>query len=136
MRAERGYADYLGVVERLRLETPREPRILTLANWLIDTPFADVVYPSAFEAARDARRWGSPAILSDSDAVFQPHKIERSGLWRAFDDRVLIYVHKERELEDVARQYPARRYARIDEKLRVLAAFALSATIANAAKPL
>ena len=122
LRGELGYADYLGAIERLRREAPREMRILSLSNWLIDYPFADLVYPGAFEAARHARRWGTPAILSDGDAVFQPHKIERAGLRRAFDDRALIYVHKEHELDDVARRLPARRYALIDDKLRILAA--------------
>lgn len=58
----------------------------------------------------------------DGDAVFQPRKVERSGLWRAVDNRVLIYVHKERELKYVERLYPANHYVLIDDKLRILAA--------------
>ncbi|MBV9543826.1 MAG: HAD family hydrolase, partial [Chloroflexi bacterium] len=65
---------------------------------------------------------GTAVILSDGDAVFQPRKVERSGLWRAFDDRVLIYIHKELELDTVARLYPADHYVLIDDKLRILSA--------------
>ena len=68
------------------------------------------------------QQWGTPVILSDGDAVFQPRKVERSGLWQAFDNRVLIYIHKEEELDDVARLYPAGHYVMIDDKLRILAA--------------
>ena len=120
LRAELGYADYLGALERYRLEALHDPRILHMACWLIDYPFADRVFPGAFDAVAHVRRWGDPVILSDGDAVFQPRKIERSGLWREFEGRVLIYIHKERELNDVERWRPARRYVLIDDKLRIL----------------
>ena len=98
------------------------PRCCEWRNWLVDYPFADRLYPGALEAVRHVERWGEPVILSDGDAVFQPRKVERSGLWRAFEDRVLIYVHKEQELADVERWHPARRYVMIDDKLRILTA--------------
>jgi hypothetical protein len=91
-----------------------------MANWMVDYPFADRLYPGALQAVKHARQWGPAVILSDGDAVFQPRKVERSGLWRAFEDRVLIYIHKEEELDDVERFYPARRYVMIDDKLRIL----------------
>lgn len=122
IRDETGYADYLGALERYRLEALHDPRVLSLANWLIDYPFGERIYPGAFDAVRHVAQWGEAVILSDGDAVFQPRKVERSGLWRAFDGRVLIYVHKEHELDDVERQHPARHYALIDDKLRILAA--------------
>jgi hypothetical protein len=68
------------------------------------------------------QQWGPAVILSDGDAVFQPRKVDRSGLRRAVDDRVLIYIHKERELADVERLYPAKHYVLIDDKLRILTA--------------
>lgn len=120
LRGELGYADYLGALERYRGETIHDPRVLHMANWLIDYPFADRLYPRALEAMRHARRFGRVVILSDGDAVFQPRKVERSGIWKAADDNVLIYIHKEQELEDVERLYPARRYVMIDDKLRIL----------------
>jgi len=98
----------------------REPKLPAMANWLLDYPFADHLYPGALEAVAHIRQWGAAAILSDGDAVFQPHKIARSGLWRAFDGQVMIYVHKELELDDVARRRPASRYVLIDDKLRIL----------------
>src|SRR5262249_45670459 len=58
----------------------------------------------------------------DGDVVFQPRKIQRSGLWDAVEGRVLIYIHKEQMLDAVQRCYPARGYVMIDDKLRVLAA--------------
>ena len=122
LRAELGYADYLGALERYRLEALHDPRILDMACWLIDYPFADRLFPGALDAVAHVRRWGDPVILSDGDAVFQPRKIQRSGLWREFEGRVLIYIHKEQELNDVERWRPARRYVLIDDKLRILAA--------------
>jgi FMN phosphatase YigB (HAD superfamily) len=71
---------------------------------------------------RHVQQWGPVVILSDGDAVFQPRKVERSGLWHAFDSRVLIFVHKERELDYVEQLYPADHYVLIDDKLRILAA--------------
>jgi hypothetical protein len=119
---ELGYADYLGALERYRTEDLHCPALLRMANWLVDYPFADRLYPGALDAIRHARQWGPTVIFSDGDAVFQPRKVERSGLWRAFEDRVLIYIHKEEELDDVERFYPARRYVAIDDKLRILTA--------------
>jgi FMN phosphatase YigB (HAD superfamily) len=120
LRGELGYADYLGALERYRIEELHNPAVLQMSNWLVDYPFADRLYPGALAAVKHLRRWGATVILSDGDAVFQPRKVERSGLWRAFDDRVLIYVHKERELDDVERLYPADHYVMIDDKLRIL----------------
>jgi hypothetical protein len=120
LRSELGYADYLGALERYRLEDLHDPRVLRTANWLVDYPFADRLYPGALEAVAHARQWGPTVVLSDGDAVFQPRKVDRSGLWRAFEDRILIYIHKEQELDDVEHWYPARHYVLIDDKLRIL----------------
>jgi FMN phosphatase YigB (HAD superfamily) len=120
LRTELGYVDYLGALERYRLEALHRPEILRMSNWMIDYPFADRLYPGAMEAVRHVRQWGLPVVLSDGDAVFQPRKVERSGIWKEFEDRVLIYVHKEEELDDVERLYPARHYVLIDDKLRIL----------------
>jgi FMN phosphatase YigB (HAD superfamily) len=115
-----GYSDYLGALEHYRIEELHSPALLRMANWMVDYPFADRLYPGALAAVRHVRRWGPAVILSDGDAVFQPRKVDRSGLWQAFEDRVLIYVHKEEELEDVERFYPSRHYVMIDDKLRIL----------------
>jgi len=122
LRGELGYADYLGALQRYRLDDLHRPELLRMSNWLVDYPFADRLYPGALDAVRHVQQWGRPVILSDGDAVFQPRKVERSGLWRAFDGRVLIYVHKEQELDDVRRFYPADHYVLIDDKLRILSA--------------
>ena len=118
--SELGYADYLGALERYRLEDMHDPKILHVAPWLVGYPFAGRVYAGALDAVAHVGRWGRQVILSDGDAVFQPVKIDRAGLRRAFDDRVLIFVHKERELAAVERLHPARRYALIDDNLRIL----------------
>ncbi len=122
LRGELGYADYLGALERYRVEDLRDPRLLLMSSWLVDYPFADRLYPGALDAVRHVQKWGRPVVLSDGDAVFQPRKVERSGLWKAFDGAILIYIHKEEELDDVERLYPAKRYVLIDDKLRILAA--------------
>ncbi len=121
LRSELGYADYLGALERYRVEDLHRPEVLKMSSWLVDYPFADRLYPRALNAVKHVQQWGTTVILSDGDAVFQPRKVERSGLWRAFEDRVLIYVHKEQELDDVTRLYPADHYVMIDDKLRILA---------------
>lgn len=121
LRGELGYADYLGALERYRLEELHDPRILRMSNWLVDYPFNDRLYPGALDAVKTVRSWAPSAILSDGDAVFQPRKVQRSGLWHAFDGHVLIYIHKEEELDDVERFYPAKHYVMIDDKLRILA---------------
>ena len=122
LRAELGYADYLGALERYRVEDLHRPEVLRMSSWLVDYPFADRLYPRAIEAARHVQAWGKAVILSDGDAVFQPRKVERSGLWSAFDGNVLIYIHKEQELDDVRRFYPANHYVLIDDKVRILSA--------------
>ncbi len=122
LRSELGYVDYLGALERYRVEALHRPELLRMSSWLVDYPFAERLYPGAFEAIAHGRRFGPPVILSDGDAVFQPRKVERSGLWGVVEDRVLIYIHKEDELANVERFYPARHYVLIDDKLRILAA--------------
>jgi hypothetical protein len=120
LRNELGYVDYLGALERYRIEAMHHPELLRMSSWLVDYPFADRLYPDALRAVRHVQQWGIAVVLSDGDAVFQPRKVERSGLWHAFDDRVLIYIHKEQELADVERLYPADHYVLIDDKLRIL----------------
>jgi FMN phosphatase YigB (HAD superfamily) len=122
LRLELGYADYLGALERYRLEELHDPRVLRMANWLVDYPFAERLYPGALEVIKHICQWAPVVILSDGDAVFQPRKVERSGLWAAVAGNVLIYVHKEEMLVDVERLYPADHYVMIDDKLRILSA--------------
>ncbi len=122
LRSELGYADYLGALQRYRSEYPRDLRLLTVSRFLIDYPFANRLFPNALDALQHARTWGRVALLSDGDVVFQPRKVDRAGLAEAVGDHVMIYVHKELELGDVARRYPARHYVLVDDKLRILAA--------------
>jgi FMN phosphatase YigB (HAD superfamily) len=120
--AELGYTDYLGALQRYRLEDMCDPRLLMMSSFLVDYPFANRLYPGSLDALARVRPWGAPVILSDGDVVFQPRKVQRSGLWGAVEGRVLIYVHKEQMLNDVERRYPARHYVMVDDKLRILTA--------------
>lgn len=120
LRTSLGYADYLGALQRFRDAYPHDTHMLSISEWLISYRFADRLYPRALEVVAHCRRLGQAAILSDGDVVFQPHKIRRSGLWQAFGGDVLVYVHKERELAEVERRYPADRYVLVDDKLRIL----------------
>ena len=122
LREELDYVDYLGALERYRLERLHDPRVLGLSLWLVDYPFAERLYPDALQVLRHVQRGARAVILSDGDAVFQPRKIARSGLWEAVEGQVLIYVHKEHTLADVERHYPARRYVVVEDKPRILAA--------------
>ncbi len=121
LRAELGYTDYLGALQRYRLGE-HDPRLLMVSSFLVDYPFANRLYPGSLDAIEHLRQWGLTVILSDGDVVFQPRKVQRSGLWDAVEGRVLIYIHKEQMLDDVTERYPARHYVMVDDKLRILAA--------------
>ncbi len=122
LRAELGYADYLGALQRYRIEQPREPKLLEVSYFMINYPFANRLYPESLDAVEHAKELGRAAILSDGDVVFQPRKVDRSGLYDMFEGHVLIYVHKEAELADVEAKYPAEHYVMVDDKVRLLAA--------------
>ena len=122
LRSELGYADYLGALQRYRLENLDDPQLLLMSSFLVDYPFPKQLYPGALAALEHCRRIGPTVVLSDGDVVFQPRKIQRSGIWDAVEGRVLIYLHKEKMLESVARRYPARHYVMVDDKVRILAA--------------
>lgn len=122
LRSQLGYADYLGALQRYRFENPRDAHFLEISSFLIDYQFATRLYPGSLSVIERLRSWGTAVILSDGDAVFQPRKIKRSGLWDAVEGHVLIYIHKEKMLDDVERKYPADHYVMVDDKLRILAA--------------
>jgi FMN phosphatase YigB (HAD superfamily) len=117
-----GYRDYLGAVQRYWLEHPEDLGSLTMAAYLLDYPFADRMYPQALDVLTRLRTWGRTVVLTDGDAVFQPHKVRRSGIHKAVGGEVVVYVHKEDELDDIERRYPAGRYVVVDDKLRILTA--------------
>ena len=121
LRKELGYADYLGALQRYRLGANNDPRLLKMSCFLMDYPFANRLYPGSLEVIEHFGKLGPTVILSDGDVVFQPRKIQRSGLWDAVGGRVLIYIHKESMLADVEQRYPARHYIMVDDKLRILA---------------
>lgn len=122
LRREVGYADYLGALQRYRLTDLADTRLLLMSSFLVDYPFATRLYPGALEVIAHLNTWATTVILSDGDVVFQPRKIQRSGLWAAVDGRVMICVHKEQMLDAVAARYPARHYVMVDDKLRILSA--------------
>lgn len=122
LRAALGYADYLGALQRYRIEQSSDPHILAISSFLVNYPFANRLFPNVLDVVEWCKAWGTPVILSDGDVVFQPRKIERSGLFESVEKNVLIYIHKEHELADVARRYPADHYVLVDDKLRILAA--------------
>ncbi len=122
LRAELGYADYLGALQRYRIENPHDPHFLQVSFYLVDYPFANRLFPGALDVIERLAGWGPTVILSDGDVVFQPRKIERSGLLDAVEGRALIYIHKEQDLDDVEERYPAQHYVLVDDKLRILTA--------------
>jgi len=119
---ELGYRDYLGALQRYRAEHPQDIHLVSMSSYLVDYPFANRLFPGALDVLERFRAWGPTVILSDGDVVFQPRKVERSGIWEAVDGRVLIYIHKEEALDDVEQRYPAQHYVLVDDKPRILAA--------------
>jgi FMN phosphatase YigB (HAD superfamily) len=122
LRSELGYADYLGALQRYRIENPHDEHFSQVSFFLVDYPFANRLFPGALDTIEHCGQWGQTVILSDGDVVFQPRKVERSGLYEAVDGRVLIYIHKEHELAQVEKRFPADHYVLIDDKLRILTA--------------
>jgi len=122
LRTELGYADYLGALQRYRTLAMHDTRLLRISSWLVDYPFANRLFPESLDALDHCRKWGTVAILSDGDAVFQPRKADRSGLFEAVNRNVLIYIHKEEELAHVEQIHPAKHYVMVDDKLRILTA--------------
>ncbi len=122
LRTELGYADYLGALQRYRAKHPRAPHLLCVSDFFIDYPFGERLFPDAIKVIEHVQQWGPAVILSDGDVVFQPLKIRCSGLDNAVFGRVLIYVHKDQELDDVEQRYPAEHYVLVDDKLRILTA--------------
>ena len=120
--ADLGYRDYLGALQRYRVEHPRDIHLLSMSSFLVDYPFANRLYPGSLDVLERFREWGRTVILSDGDVVFQPRKVERSGIFEAVEGHVLIYIHKEKALDDVERRYPAEHYVLVDDKLRILTA--------------
>jgi FMN phosphatase YigB (HAD superfamily) len=115
-----GYRDYLGALQRYRVEHPQDIHLLSMSSFLVDYPFANRLYPGSLDVLERFRSWGRTVILSDGDVVFQPRKIERSGIFEAVEGNVLIYIHKEQALDDVERRYPAEHYVLVDDKLNIL----------------
>jgi FMN phosphatase YigB (HAD superfamily) len=122
LRTELGYADYLGALQRYRVEHPRDPRLLEVSHFMINYPFANRLYPNSLDAVEHVKQWGPIVIVSDGDVVFQPRKVDRSGLGDVFGSNVLIYVHKEHELDDVEARFNAKHFVMIDDKVRLLSA--------------
>ena len=120
--SELGYRDYLGALQRYRVEHPKDIHLLSMSSYLVDYPFANRLYPGALDVLERFRGWARTVILSDGDVVFQPRKVERSGISETVDGHVLIYIHKEEELDDVEQRYPAGHYVLVDDKPRILAA--------------
>ena len=123
LRDQVGYADYLGALQRYRIEFPRDPHVVTISSFLINYPFANRLFPESLDVIDHLKQLGAVVICSDGDVVFQPRKIERSGLFDAVEGNVLIYVHKQEEIEDVERRFPADHYVVVDDKPALLAAF-------------
>ena len=122
LRSECGYADYLGALQRYRLGHPYDSHLLAVSTYLINYPFANRLFPNSLDVIEKCSQIGQVVILTDGDVVFQPRKIERSGLFEAVGGNILIYIHKEHELEDVERRYPAKKYVLVDDKIRILTA--------------
>jgi hypothetical protein len=122
LRSELGYADYLGALQRYRVENPYDSHVLAVSTYLVNYHFANRLFPNSLDVLEHCQKFGKVVILTDGDVVFQPRKIERSGLLEAVAGNILIYIHKELELSDVERRYPAKKYVLVDDKIRILTA--------------
>lgn len=122
LMVELGYRDYIGALQKFRVEHPLEIELLSMSSFLMDYPFADRLYADALAVLKRLRGAGKTVILTDGDVVFQPRKVDHAGLAKVADGDVLIYIHKEEALDDVERRFPAGHYVLVDDKLRILTA--------------
>jgi FMN phosphatase YigB (HAD superfamily) len=122
LRQQLGFADYLASLQEFRTGLDDHPDLLEMSEFLLEYPFVARLFPRTLEAIAHVSAFGRPAILSDGDIVFQPRKIQRSGLWDAVEGRVMIYLHKERVLDHMQERYPANHYVMVDDKPNLLAA--------------
>jgi hypothetical protein len=122
LRAQLGYTDYLGALQRYRAENQSDPHFLQLSYYLLDYPFSSCLFPDSLEVIKRLGSWGPTVIVSDGDVIFQPRKVQQSGLYDAVEGRALIYIHKEQQLDDIEKRYPAKHYVFVDDKLRILTA--------------
>ncbi|WP_158744178.1 HAD family hydrolase [Acidisphaera sp. L21] len=118
-----GYRDYLGAFQTYRLERPEDVDAIWLSLFVVDFPYATLLYPGALELIAALRKLGRVVALTDGDAVFQPRKLQGAGLIEPLDRHIMICVHKEAEVAEIERRYPAERYVVIDDKIRLLTAF-------------
>jgi FMN phosphatase YigB (HAD superfamily) len=122
LREQLGLADYLASLQAFRSGLDDHPDLLAMSEFLLEYPFTARLFPRALEAVAHLNTLGRPVVLSDGDIVFQPRKIQRSGIWDAVGGRVMIYLHKERVLDHMQQRYPARHYVMVDDKPNLLAA--------------
>jgi FMN phosphatase YigB (HAD superfamily) len=122
LREQLGLADYLGTLQAFRTGLDDHPELLAMSEFLLEYPFAARIFPGSLEAVAHLSEVGRPVVLSDGDIVFQPRKIQRSGIWDAVDGRVMIYLHKERVLDHMQERFPANHYVMVDDKPNLLAA--------------
>ena len=122
LREQLGLADYLASLQAFRTGLDDHPDLLAMSEFLLEYPFAARLFPRALEAVAHLDTLGRPVALSDGDIVFQPRKIQRSGIWDAVRGRVMIYLHKERVLDHMQQRYPAKHYVMVDDKPNLLAA--------------
>ena len=83
--AELGYRDYLGALQRYRVEHPTDIHLLTMSSYLVDYPFANRLYPGSLDVIERLRGWGQTVILSDGDVVMTLN-------WDAAADRSLFEI--------------------------------------------
>lgn len=122
VRRDEDYVDYPLTFKRIA-EEQNDPELRTSLETVLEgLQFSSYLYPGVLGTLAYLRTLGTPVILSDGDQVFQPYKIRYSGLERAVDGHVLIYVHKEQELPRVFAHFPADHYVAVDDKPRILAA--------------
>jgi len=122
LRQQLGYADYLDALQKFRNGCADNQKLLLMSDFLLDYPFAERLYPRALQAIARLRKLGLPVVLSDGDIVFQPRKIQRSGIWDAIDGRVMVCTHKESSLPAMQKRFPASHYVMVDDKPQLLAA--------------
>ncbi len=108
--------------ERFEPYCPDPETMMRVRSAIMGFPFSSELFPETMETLRYLNEVGTPIIVSDGDTVYQPLKIEQSGLEGAVDGQVVIYIHKEDHVDEIMARWPAPFYVAVDDKGRILAA--------------
>lgn len=106
--------------ERTSLDEMDELTFQHVCSIFDNFPFQQFLFAHVLETLQYLNSIGMPVIVSDGDKNYQAEKIYNSGIAQAVDGRVLLFIHKQEQLDEIEQVYPADHWAIIDDKPQIL----------------